>query len=422
MSQPPSLPTRPVDRQPLPPWPLTLVVVEGDGIRRRDLPRRGVLRIGRDTTCDLLVEGDGVSRIHAQIEISDRVRVVDLGSRNGTKVAGRKLRTGELVELCQDDNVEIGACVLMVQRRDREAPTLRTATLPPGAEEIRRVRNLCDRAADEDHGVLFVGESGVGKLRLAKMVHAFSRRRSAALELVDCGPGRLDELENRLFGNEETPGVLELARRGTVVLRDVGGLPLELQARLVAALDAGEVIRAGRPKPHTIDVRVMATARDTVQALLRSGQIRRDLMFRLSRSVIPVPPLRERRAELVALVSEAISRHALASGRAAPRLTDAALELLEQHDWPGNLRELDARMSNAVAACDDETLGPEHLDLHPAPEGLAVDGDERRRIVEALTRCAGNQSQAAKLLGISRRTLVSRLDRYAIQRPRDRPA
>jgi DNA-binding NtrC family response regulator len=419
MNPPLSPPTRPVDRQPLPPWPLTLVVVGGEGIARRELPRRGVLRIGRDATCDLLLESEGVSRIHAQIEITDRVRVVDLGSRNGTRVAGRRLRTGELVELYQDDNVEIGGLVLVVQRRDHGAPIHGAAS--HGAEDVRRIFALCDRVAEDDHGVLFVGESGTGKLRLARGVHACSRRRNASLEVVDCGPGRKDELEARIFGVDDMPGVLEIARGGTVVLRDIGALPLELQARLVAALDAGEVVRTGRPKARAIDVRVMATARDGVQALLQSGQVRRDLMFRLSRAVIAVPPLRARRTELATLAVEAAARHAAAIGRAAPQLAPDAIDMLERHDWPGNLRELDARIWQAVAACDDEVLRAEHLEIAAGP-GTSRPDHERRRIVDALHRCAGNQSQAAKLLGISRRTLVSRLDRYAIPRPRDRPA
>ena len=418
------MPTRPIDRQPLPIWPLTLVIVRSDGITRRELPRNGALQIGRDAGAEIQLDDEGVSRYHAKIEISDRVRVVDLGSRNGTRVGGRRLRPQEPVELCHEETVEVGGCVMIVHVRGVEPTNLSAYGSSMTSAAMLRVRTLCDHAAESDHGVLLVGESGVGKTRLAQMIHAFSRRRGGPFEIVDCSASRPEELELRLFGADDVAGALELVRGGTLVLRHVGGMPLDLQARLIAALDAGEVTRRGRARARPIDARIVATSRDPVGVLLQSGQVRRELMFRLSRIAIEVPPLRARGAEISALVIDAVRRHALAQGRPPPRASTGTLAAAEDYHWPGNLRELDARIAQAVVECDTDALQPEHLALgvsDAVASAPAGDGDERRAILDALLRCAGNQSQAAKLLGISRRTLVTRLELYRIPRPRDRP-
>lgn len=424
--QEPALSTRPFAPRPLPAWPLTLVIIDSAGVSRRELPRTGVLQIGREQGSDIHLDDDGVSRNHARLELLDRVRIVDLGSRNGTRVGGRRLRPNEPQEVRQDEAIEVGGAVLLVHARGVEPASLRRAgRTASSCAAMLRVRTLCDHAAEADFGVLLCGETGVGKARLAQTIHDASRRRGGVFDTVDCRALRPDALAARIFGADDMPGALEIARGGSVLLRHVGGLPDDLQARLIAVLDAGEVTRVGRNRPRPIDARVMATSRDTVPALLQSGLLRRDLALRVARMTIAVPPLRDRGDEIAAALSEAVRRHALAFGRSPPRPSTATVRAAESYDWPGNLRELDARIGQAVVLCEADALRPEHLALESTGAATAhddpADGLERRAIIEALSRCAGNQSQAARLLGISRRTLVSRLERHQIPRPRDRP-
>lgn len=422
----PGAATAPVEREPLPPWPLTLVIVRRDGVVRRELPRRGVLRIGRDPSAEIHLDDGGVSRLHAELELEERVRVRDMGSYNGTRLGGRKLSAHEEVVVCHDEAIEVGSTLLLVHPKGQEPASLRARLATPAASPgIVRLRSLCDHAAGVDDGVVFVGETGVGKTTLARMLHGFSRRRGRPFELLDCAASTATELEAALIGTPDGPGLLVTVRGGTLLLREPASLPVDLQARLVTALDRGELRPPGSKRAQAIDVRIMASCREDPANAAREGLLRRELLYRLSRITIAVPPLRERMAEFPALVDEALQRECRTLGRSVPMLTPELMQALTQHDWPGNLRELGDRLAQALVVATGETLDVDDLSMldtasMPAAAPESPEEAERRRILEALGRCAGNQSQAAKMLGISRRTLVSRLDKYGLPRPRKR--
>jgi DNA-binding NtrC family response regulator len=261
-------------------------------------------------------------------------------------------------------------------------------------------------------------------------------------------------LESELFGHERgaftgaiqaKPGLLESAHTGTVFLDEVGEMSLATQARLLRVLEERQVMRIGALRPRTIDVRfVAATNRELEQEVLR-GAFREDLYFRLSGMPLRVPPLRERTAEIEPLARVLVAQACERAGREAPDIAGDALAALRGHAWPGNVRELRNAMERALLLCGRGPIKREHLPFDatgatgtstvpPAPptspdvDGTGVlpavhlrdgvESAERQLIAQALERCAGNQTQAAKLLGISRRTLVSRLGEYGLPRPR----
>jgi transcriptional regulator with PAS, ATPase and Fis domain len=247
-------------------------------------------------------------------------------------------------------------------------------------------------------------------------------------------------LESELFGHERgaftgahkaRAGLLEAADGGTLFFDEIGEMPLTTQAKLLRAVETRTVTRIGSVRPVALDVRfVAATNRDLV-ALVEAGTFREDLYFRLNGVTVHVPPLRERPRDIELLARHFAARAAREMKRALATLSPEAIRVLEEYPWPGNVRELKSVVERALTfAGSSATLGPEHFpelrtsrpSRAPAPVTAGLRGEvhafEKQRIVDALEQCAGNQTRAAEMLGISRRTLLHRLDAYGLPRPR----
>ena len=340
--------------------------------------------------------------------------------------------------------------------RLRPAPA---GSAPPGAivldPRMRDVYRLAEKAAGRDINVLILGETGVGKEILAQTIHRASKRADRPFLSLNCGGVSETLRESELFGYERgaftdakvaKPGLLEMAEGGTVFLDEIGEMSPSIQAMLLRAIDTKQIMRVGGVRPKAIDVRfVAATNRDLVEEI-REKRFRSDLYYRLNQISLEIPPLRERRSEIRPLAEAFLAE--LAGGAAgAPRLSNEAVQLLESHAWDGNIRELRNVINRALVLCDGDTIEPEHLPLEtlqraasparmpaaddaaaeilPPPSELSLTPEqrsERERIVAALQAEGGNQSRAARRLGMSRSTLGTRLDELGIPRPQKRPS
>lgn len=389
-------------------------------------PRVVVLRlgetyvVGRSSACEVCIRDPGLSREHLAIHVGDVVELEDLGSSNGTLASGQRLAPRVRVIAADATPLDLGGVVMVLQAS--AGTTLRRD--PPMAV----VRTLALKAAHSDLPLLFLGETGVGKTRLAREIHEASHRAEGPFVTVDCGTLGASIVESELFGHEAGAftgatgvrlGVLESARGGTVFIDEIGELPNAIQARLLRAVQAGVVRRVGGAQEHPLDVRfISATHRDVLEDV-SEGRFREDLYYRLAGLVLRVPPLRLRQAELPELLRVVVEELCAEVGATPPSPLDPQLvEWAQRQPWPGNVRQLRnvllrtlvlhgaLEVENLASALDED--GVHSTDVN----------DERRQIADALEACAGNQTQAAKRLGISRRTLVDRLDRYGFRRPR----
>jgi two-component system response regulator AtoC len=323
---------------------------------------------------------------------------------------------------------------------------------PPGLHSpspaMQRVTDVAARAASANINIIILGETGVGKEVMAQALHRLSPRAEKPIVSLNCAGLTESLIESELFGYEKgaftgatatRPGLLETAQGGTVFLDEVGEMPLRVQATLLRVIETREVLPVGGRKPRPIDVRFIAATNRNLEAESARGTFRQDLYFRLNGISLSIPPLRERRSEIPELARSFVAQACQDASRPELPITAAAMGLLEQYSWPGNIRELKNVMERAVVLCDSTEIGPDQLPsekMKVAPEPLSEvetttgsrEGEtgqtkselrvqERQRIIDALAQCAGNQSRAAKMLGIPRRTFISKLDAYGIPRP-----
>jgi two-component system response regulator AtoC len=299
--------------------------------------------------------------------------------------------------------------------------------------EMRRVHLLARRAAAANINVLILGETGVGKEVLAETIHGLSPRAGRPLVRLNCAALSPTLLESELFGHERAaftdaheakPGLLETAEGGTVLLDEIGELPLAQQAKLLRVIETRQVMRVGALKPRAIDVRFVAATNRILEDEVARGAFRQDLYYRLNGFSLVIPPLRARVDEIAPLARSFLEAAARRDGRPVPTLSPAAIKLLEGYPWPGNIRELRNDMERASLLSSSATITPEDLPVEkmrgtPVAVGPPADrGEEYRRIVDSLAHCNGNQTRAAKLLGMPRRTFCARLKAYNIPRPR----
>jgi DNA-binding NtrC family response regulator len=321
------------------------------------------------------------------------------------------------------------------------------------ASKLAALEQSAARIAVGKLPVLVIGETGVGKERFAERIHEMSPRRAASLVRINCSAISEPVLEAEMFGNDAIgkPGLIEAADGGTAFLSDVDQLPPGLQVQLLRVIEENAVRRTGGSRARGIDVRFVASSARDLAPDVESGAFRRELYFRLAGATFALPPLRDRRDEVLPLAEQFIAAAGGPLGRVFS-FSDDARQWLTNHDWPGNIRELRNACERAVLLATGNTVDLHHLTITsdeavrrqsgsrvraatiPPPLGITAPSAadmpsqvratiaelEKQRILEALERCAGNQTRAAESLGISRRTLINRLDEYGIARPRKR--
>lgn len=287
--------------------------------------------------------------------------------------------------------------------------------------KVRGILMMLERVAASSATVLIQGESGTGKELLARAVHVWSKR-SGSFVVVNCAAIPESLLESELFGFEKGAftgaiarrvGKFEAAHRGTLLLDEAGETPLPLQAKLLRALQEGEVDRVGGTSPVKVDVRVVATTNRNLHEEVRAKRFRQDLFFRLKVVTMTLPPLRDRPGDIPILVDHFLAKHS--RGGQVLKVSKAAMSKLERYPWPGNIRELENCLHAAILLTPGDTIRPECLSLDENSSSISPGSFremEKQLIVETLERVGGNRTRAAKLLGVSVRTIRNRLREY----------
>ena len=301
--------------------------------------------------------------------------------------------------------------------------------------KLKELLTLCDRVASTNASVLIVGETGTGKELVARYIHRASRRRDATFVPVNCAALPETLLESELFGHEKgsftgaharRQGRFELAEKGTLFLDEIGELSRPTQAKLLRVLQEKEFVRVGGTETIRSDVRIIAATNRNLKNMMADGLFRDDLYYRLNVFPLHVPPLRERREDIAALVDHFVQR--AAREFRGPRLTvsPSAIKVLETYDWRGNIRELQNVMERSVLMSDGDTLWPRHLppDIQAtvpaadqAESSSTLHGQEQALIIKALKDHGWNQSKAARALGITRYHLRHRIGKYKLVKP-----
>jgi transcriptional regulator with PAS, ATPase and Fis domain len=418
-----------------------LVVRRPGGSQLIDVDEGADILFGRSSSATVQIDDPKVSREHVRIaRRGGALQLVDLGSRNGTRVNGKTVR-GLSVPLASGDTIAIGPAEILVAEtaghRDRRDPGAAEGELPgvvvsdPAmAQVFERVR----RVASTETTVLLLGETGVGKEVVAEQIHRQSPRAKGPFVRLNCGSLPESILESELFGHERgaftgadkrKPGYLETADGGTLFLDEIGELGASMQTRLLRVLEDHKFMRVGGREEITSDMRVIAATNRELEREVRAGRFRQDLYFRLSTFIIRLPPLRERPSE-IDLFAELFAREfARRMKRPRLRLDPGATAALRAHDWPGNVRELRNAIEHAAVLAEDGVVTAQHLPdalrgdrLAPAASGGIrgrVADTERRAIEEAMQSEDGNQTRAARRLGISRRALLYKLEKLGLK-------
>jgi DNA-binding NtrC family response regulator len=439
-----------------------VVEVSGGGERWTEIGEQPLI-VGSGTDCQVSLDDPHVSHHHAELSLAPGgVMLRDLGSSNGTRVANIAIKE---VVLSSGAQILVGTTRLRFELGGEGGNPARLMREPVRDEELgelpprfgaavgtatvmRRLFALLGRIAPTDLTITLIGETGTGKDVLAHAIHDASPRREAPFAVFDCAAVPPSLIESELFGHEKgaftgatsaRAGVFERAHGGTLFIDEIGELPLDLQPKLLRALEQRQVQRLGGGNALPFDARIIAATNRDLSAAVEAGRFRQDLFFRLSTAVLQVPPLRDRLDDLPELVAHFLKM----TGRTLS-VTPAALALLRAHPWPGNVRELKNAIASAAALATGTELDVKDLVFLRAGAGLpplreaAIMGDrtgdkpgpqntpasrvpggslqaqERLAIQRALTEHGGNRTHAARALGIATSTLYTKLKKYGL--------
>jgi len=298
------------------------------------------------------------------------------------------------------------------------------------SKEMKAVLELVGKVARaENTTVMIIGESGTGKELIAKAIHDASNRARCFFHAVNSSAISSTLFESEFFGHEKgaftgaeqaKPGWFEVANGGTLFLDEIGFMPVEQQIKLLRVLEERNVIRVGARNQIAVNVRVISATNQNLARLVEEGKFREDLYHRLAAFVIHIPPLRERKADIAPLWEHYVGKFCVAMNKSIRRIEPTVFDLLEHHPFPGNVRELRNMAERAVILCDSQTLQPRHLDLHrekpgePVAANLSLAALEEQAVRRALDFAGGNQARAARMLGLTAKSLERRLTKYGI--------
>src|SRR5438105_864490 len=388
---------------------------------------------------------DGVQLLQAVHERDESIPVVMLTAHGSERIAVRAMKSGAYEYVTKPFDIDEIALVidralearsLRVQNRRLTAERALGRAIVGDSPAMRRVLDAVNRVGPKDITVLVRGDTGTGKELIASLIHAESRRASRPLVRFNCAaiPGELAEAE--LFGHtrgaftgaaQARRGFFAEANGGTLVLDEVGELSAPVQAKLLRALQEGEIQPVGAGRVEKVDVRVVACTNRDLAEEARAHRFREDLYYRLAVVELVVPPLHEHREDIPALAAEFSRRYAERFGVAGSRLAPELIEALQRADWPGNFRELENAIARMVALGGGGEIGllafseaapvAAEPGAEPPPDGTLslreqVEALERSVIARTLASVAGNQSEAARRLGLSRGSLIDRLKKY----------
>jgi DNA-binding NtrC family response regulator len=425
-------------------YPFVLTIVEGPGAGQTysvaaDHPTR--MLMGKSAACEVRLGDPAVSRRHVAMEVvNQRLRLTDLVSTNGTFVDG--VQVGEAY-LLGGETIRLGGTAISVSRGQAAPAAALTASdrfgvTVGGSTAMRRLYPLCERLASVDVPVVIEGETGTGKEQLAESLHREGPRRDGPFVVFDCTAVAPSLIESELFGHERGAftgsvgthhGVFERASGGTLLIDEIGDLPIELQPKLLRVIERLHVTRVGGREPIAVDVRLISATRRDLDRMVQQGRFRDDLFHRLAVARIELPPLRDRRGDVGLLARNFWAHH----GGDAAHVPANLLRDWEDYAWPGNVRELRNAVARRIALGDLADMGAGSPSAPPPPPGrapvphhVARDGDpiaailaldlplaearqraidelERRYLEQVLEANDGNVTRAAAAAGVARR-------------------
>lgn len=431
-----------------------LTVTGGPDAGRRLESEKDVIRIGQSAENDLIIKDPAVSRAHVEIQKkAGQFTLVDLGSTNGTYAGSLRVKEATLSGKTE---FHIGDSALLFEPMSTEV-----VVEPSGASKLdemvgesvamREVFTIVERVAPTELAILVIGETGTGKEMVGRALHNLSRRKDGPFVTLALGALPAALIESALFGHEQGAlpgadatyaGAFERASGGTLFLDELDQLPLELQPRLLRAVERGEIQRLRGDRPVRVDVRVVAAVTEDLKSLVDAGKFRSDLYYRLAVIRLELPPLRDRVQDLPLLVQTFFKRHAdelRTTGARAKKVSSAAMAQLQRYEYPGNVRELVniLRRATVVARGDEVMVSDLPLEVTGAKPQARVESSsmslpdssmpfkdakaqvldtfERQYLSDLLQRHKQNISKAAREAGIDRRHLYRLLDKYEIE-------
>ncbi|HJU56261.1 MAG TPA: sigma-54 dependent transcriptional regulator [Pyrinomonadaceae bacterium] len=387
---------------------------------------------------DLKMTGmDGIELLQHLLAQDSSIIVILLTAHGSIESAKDALRRGAFDYLQKPYDRDT---LLETIRRALKRLDALDAEIISASHEMEAVKKMILKVARSASPVLIRGESGTGKELIARSIHNQSPRVAEMFQAVNCAAINENLLESELFGHEkgsftgahaEKKGLFEVADRGTLFLDEIGELDIGMQAKLLRALQEREIRRVGGTRTMKVDVRVVAATNRDLRAMVADGRFRDDLYYRINVLSVDVPPLRERREDIPVLIDYFLKKHTRNTSRLVRGLTPETRRLMMDYSWPGNVRQLESAIERAILLCEGDLITVEDLPLEVRqearpvtegafklpPEGISFEDVERSLIVQAMEQTDYNITKAAKLLGLTFRTLQYRLEKFGIKRP-----